>query len=344
MKKRTKITQKEIASRAGVSQTVVSLVLNNSYDVALSEETRRRVMEVAQELGYVPQAAAKSLAEGHSRYIGLILVQPHYQVFRDPYIPNIITGLSEELREQGYRLIVEHISALDDLTTIRNMLKGGEVAGALLSNFHWAEEVAAPLIEEDYPIVLLDDIAREGYHSVAIDHNAGVQLAAEHLASLGYQRISCITYGPMAHPHVTKRLNIFTDSLAQMGIHLDMGYVYEGHYDPDSGYEAMRELLAKKPLPEAVFGMNDMMALGAMRAIIDSGLRIPQDIAVMGYDDMRFAAFANPALTTIRAPEIEQGRVAADMLIKLIQGENVPQKRVRLSTQLVVRDSCGGSN
>jgi len=341
VKKRTSVTQKEIAKRAGVSQTVVSLALNNSYDVMLSEETRQRVLDVAADLGYVPQAAAKSLVQGRSNNIGLVLVRPHYQVFRDPFIPNVITGLTEVVRAQGFRLLVEHIDDLHNLRTIPNLLKGGEVAGMVLSSAHGFDDVIAPLIDQGYPIILIDDVPGKAC-SVSLDHAGGVSTAAHHIANLRRSPIGCITFAPM-NPHVDSRLRAFKSTLEQEGFVLEDRYLAFGDYDPDSGYAAMQSLLALSPHPQVIFGMNDMMALGAIRAILDAGLRVPEDIAVVGYDDMRFAEFTNPPLTTIRAPEVELGRVAGKVLIDLIHGEVISERQLKLKTELIVRGSCGGN-
>ncbi|GAB4508382.1 MAG: LacI family DNA-binding transcriptional regulator [Anaerolineae bacterium] len=337
MKKRNSVTQKQIAERAGVSQTVVSLALNNSYEVALNEETRQRVLEVAEELGYVPQAAAKALVRGRSANIGLILIQPHYQIFRDPFIPNIITGMSSVLRAHNFRLVVEHINDLDQLSTVSNMLKGGEVAGIVLSTSYGVENIIDPLIQDDYPIVLLDKSVN-GHYVTTIDHENGVRQAAAHLVSLGHQTVGLITFGPH-NPHIARRLSAFQAVLVQAGLRMSENYIRYGNYDPDSGFEAMQQLLQITPRPTAVFGMNDLMALGAMRAIHEAGLRIPEDIAVMGYDDMRFAAFTTPTLTTIRAPEVELGEAAGDMLIKLIEAQPLPARQHMLVPRLVIRNS-----
>lgn len=339
MKKKSSVTQKEIARRAGVSQTVVSLALNNSYDVTLSEETRQRVLEVAHDLGYVPQAAAKALVQGQSANLGLVLIQPHYQIFRDPFIPNIITGLSGVVRAHGFRLLVEHIDDLAHLPTVSHMLKGGEVAGIVLSSLDGVEHTIAPLVEAGYPIVLLDKSPKK-YHAVTIDHVSGVKIAAVHILSLGHRQVGCITYGPLT-PHNKRRLNAFLDTFADAGIVIKEEFIRYGYYDPESGYEAMQSLLQVRPLLTAVFGMNDLMALGAMRAIHEAGLKIPEDIAVVGYDDMRFAPFTHPTLTTIQSPEVEQGQAAGAMLIKLIEGEHLPKQQISLQPKLIIRNSCG---
>lgn len=338
MKKRNSVTQKQIAEHAGVSQTVVSLALNNSYEIALNDETRQRVLDVARELGYVPQAAATALVSGRSNNIGLILIQPHYQVFRDPFIPNIITGMSSIVRTRGYRLLVEHIDNLDQLITIPNLLKGGEVDGLVLSTFDGLESTISPLIEDGYPIIFLD-IPAEGHYAATIDHEYGVNLAAEHLLNCGHRHVAMIPFSP-PNPHTLRRVVAFKAAFASAGVPIDEDNVRFGNYDPESGYEAMKAILQNRPLPTAVFGMNDLMAIGAMRAIHEAGLKIPDDIAVIGYDDMRFAAFTHPTLTTIRAPEVEQGQAAGEALIKRIGGEGLPQQQLALKPQLIIRESC----
>jgi len=336
-----RVTSKMVAKKAGVSQTTVSFVLNKVEGQNISPETTGRVLKAARDLGYVPQAAAQSLAQGQSHHIGLVLLQPHYQVFQDPYIPNVMTGLGEIVRNQGFRLIVEHIDNLKDLHTIRNMLKSGEVAGLILANFHWAEEITAQLIQEEYPIVLLDATTNKKYPVVSINHVSGVTIAAQHILSMGHERIACITYAPDDHLHAEKRLNVLRNILEEGGITPDNLLVRHGQYDPDSAYKAMQSLLVTEPIPTVVFGMNDMMALGAMRAILDAGLRIPEDIAVIGYDDMRFTKFVNPSLTTVRAQEIEQGRLGAEMLLNIINDEPLDFRQIELEPELIIRETCG---
>jgi len=340
-KKSVFVTQKQIASTAGVSQTTVSLILNNSADVVISETTRQRVLAVAEELGYVPQSAAQTLVRGRSQNLGLVLIKPHYQVFRDPFIPSVMTGFSNVARPHRFRMLVEHIDDLDYIDVIRLLLKGGEVAGMVISNFHDAERVIDSLVDEDYPVVLLDTPRSSYLHGVSIDHISGIRSIIDHLIALGHRRIACIPYGPTDDVHLGKRLGAYRSTLEDAGLEYDERLVSAGRYDPDSGYQAMKSLLNVSPQPTAVFGMNDLMALGAMRAILEHGLRIPEDVAVAGYDDMRFAAFTTPPLTTVRAPEVELGQVACEMLIDLVEGRKPAIRQLELDTELIVRGSCG---
>ena len=163
----------------------------------------------------------------------------------------------------------------------------------------------------------------------------------EHLIRLGHQRIACITYGPLQEAHPADRLRVVREVLEENGCAFDEALVRIGAYDPDTGYAAMKSLLKSGEKFTAVYAMNDVMAFGALTAIHEARLRVPEDIAVVGFDDIRLARFSNPPLTTIREPDIEHGRRAAETLINLIQGITPAEKHVLLATQLIVRESCG---
>jgi DNA-binding LacI/PurR family transcriptional regulator len=342
--KKSQVTARQVAELAGVSQTTVSFVLNQIESANISEATRERVLKAAQELGYVPAAAARSLARGRSNNIGLVLIKPHHKIFADPFVPNVITGLNQVTQEQGFRLLVEIVDGLDRLNIFENLLRSGEVAGALVNGVWWGqEEFLLPLIHTGYPIISIDqlDSAYTSIPMVTIDHFEGVRQMVSHLIGLHHHRIACITYAPSHDLHMIRRLETYRDSLETAGIPYDENLVRYGTYDPESGYEAMQSLLAEKAPPTAVFGMNDLMALGAMAAIREAGLRIPEDIAVVGYDDMRFSRFTSPPLTTMRAPEIALGVEAGRMLLDLIHQREMTAKQIYLRSELVIRESCG---
>jgi DNA-binding LacI/PurR family transcriptional regulator len=338
-KKSALVTQKQIARDAGVSQTTVSLILNNSPDVVIADATRQRVLAVAESLGYVPQSAAQTLVRGHSLNLGLVLIKPHDQVFRDPYIPSVMTGFSRAARPHGFRMLVEHVEDIEDADVIRRMVKGGEVAGLVITNFHKVEPIIESLVDEDYPVVLLEQPNLPRFYSASIAHYDGIRTIISYLIGLGHRHIACIPYGPTDDHHISRRLAAFRQTLEDAGLDYDPGLVRAGQYEPESGYEAMRTLLDSSPRPTAVFGMNDMMAIGAMRAIHERGLHIPGDIAVVGYDDMRFAAYTTPPLTTVRAPEIELGRRACELLIELVEGRRPAVRQIKLATEMIIRSS-----
>ncbi len=354
MKRKSSVTQKQVAKEAGVSQTAVSLIFNGDTSIRINDDTRKHVLDIADKMGYVPQAAARSLVQGHSNNLALVLLRPHQQVFNDPYIPNIITGFSEVARKGGFRIVVEQIDDASRLSVIRTMLKGGEVAGIVLSGSISSHQEITQLAEEGHPIVALSHSLNLNttLHNIDIDHVDGVQQISKHLINIGYERIACISYAPAHDEQVQLRIATFQKVLEEHGRRLEPTLIRYGNYDPDSGYTAMKELLAQKQLPEAVYCMNDLMAMGAMAAIRDAGLNIPSDIAIVGYDGMRFAAFTEPPLTTIHAPEVEQGRLAAQTLIDLLHStsskslsagktEALTDKVHYLKPKLVIRQSCG---
>ena len=337
-----RVTQKEIAKSVGVSQTTVSLILAGDESLSVGKETRERVLKAAHTMGYVPQAAARALVTGRSNMLALIVFDPHVQVFRDPYIPNVMTGITEVAGAFGFRLLVERVRDGADASIVRNMLKSSEAAGVILVNCRLPNPTITALHREGYPILLLDTHESNGLPMVGIDHIEGARQAARHLLSLGHQRIGCIPYTRLDHSHITSRYDVFLDELHAGGIELLPEYVVFGHFDPETGEAAMHKLLALPTPPTAVFAMNDLMALGALKACFECGVRVPDQMALIGYDDMRFSEFTYPALTTIRAPEVDLGRRAAEVLLQIIDDSLTETPTERLATQLMIRQSCGG--
>jgi LacI family transcriptional regulator len=339
-----KTTSKQVAELAGVSQTTVSFVLNNVESANISEETRERVLQAARELNYVPDMAARSLARGRSNNIALVLAQPHRQVFIDEYIPNILTGINQVTQQHGLRILVEIADRERDNNIYANLLHSKEAAGVIV-NFNYPNktdiEQVAECAAQGLPIVSLGDIHPNVY-SVEVDKFGGVRKVVKHLVSLGHRRIAAISYAPAnTNPHAEGRLRIYRRVLENAGIAYDESLVRYGSFDPDTGYEAMKSLLQASPPPTAVYGMNDVMAFGALRAIHEHGLRVPEDIAVTGFDDIRLAGYTTPPLTTVNEPDIEHGQRAAEVLINLIDGFPPEEKHIKLATRLVVRESCG---
>jgi DNA-binding LacI/PurR family transcriptional regulator len=342
---RRNVTSKQVAERAGVSQTTVSFVLNEVTNSNISEETRQRVLQAAHDLNYVPDMAARALASGRSNTIGLILSRPHRQVFIDEYIPNFITGLTQTTQKHGFRILIQMLEASDDPKPYLNLIRGKEVDGVVVSLGNPSNKEIETLVnctQEGLPIVAsyyLDP----ALFTVSVDTLGGVRLAIEHLIKLGHRRIACIGYGPAHDIEVRKRLESYYQTLHDGGIEPDSSLVRYGSFDPETGCEAMNSLLDLSPIPSAVFAMNDVMAFGAIQAIHEHGLRVPEDVAIVGFDGIRLSSFSSPALTTIYAPDIDKGRLAGEMLIKLLQGDTPLERHVQLGAQLVIRDSCGAN-
>ena len=333
------VTAQHVAKQAGVSPTTVSFVMNNVLSANISEATRERVLKVAQDLGYVPHALAKSLAKGRSDNIGLFLVQPHPQVFADPYIPNIMSGIRQAIQAEGFRILVEQLGSSDNVDLMLTMLKSGEIAGAIVTQNIWNPQQVKQL--QHYPLVCLAPVENNQIIYTAIDHLQGVKELAKHVQGLNRTPIGVITYAPLTLNHIQGRLNIFRETLAELGTMLDDGHILEGSYQPQSGYDAMETLLSEHPDIQVVYCMNDMMAVGALSYLNQHHIRVPDDIAVVGYDDIRVSAFLNPPLTTVRAPEVMLGESAGDLLLKLIKGQTPDYTKQLLPSQLVIRQSCG---
>jgi DNA-binding LacI/PurR family transcriptional regulator len=337
-----RVTSQQVADQAGVSRTTVSLVLNNVKTANISEDTRQLVLRTARELNYVPDVAAQSLASGRSNNIGLILIQPHRRIFIDAYIPSIIAGLSQITQRHGFRILIEIIEDVKQPNTYMNLMWGNEIAGMILSNPKADNAEITALAASDFPIVSLDYL-NDSVYSVSTDDLTGVKKAVMHLIQLGHRRIACIPYAPIdANNQVADRLQVYRDTLASFDIVADSALIRFGNRDPESGYVAMQSLLDLDPLPTAVFAMNDMMALGAMDAIRERGMRIPDDIAIVGYDDILPAQYSIPSLTTVNKNDIQHGALAGQMLIDLIADQPVATRQISLEPELIIRESCGG--
>lgn len=339
-----RVTSKMVAQHAGVSQTTVSFVLNKVEGQNISEETQRRVLDAAHELGYVPDATARNLARGISDNVGLVLTKPHEAVLSDEYVSYILTGISQIFRKQELRILVEFIDEDRQADTYRKLAHGNEVAGLLVIPYNASSkdiETMMSLSTENFPIVSLGFL-NDTIQSVSINDVDGVIDALQHLYDLGHRSIAAISYAPEKSAVAPfTRLQAYKRFLAKHHLEYREEFVKFGVFTPESGYQATLELLNLSEPPTAIFALNDVMAFGAMSAIQESGYRIPQDLAVVGYDGIHLARYATPSLTTIEAPNVEQGHYAAEMLLKLINGKRLESRHIQLQPKLVIRDSCG---
>jgi len=339
---RKKVTSKDVAKAAGVSQATVSYVLNNVEQANISAETRQRVQQAARDLSYTPNVVARSLVQGRSNNIGVVLFHPHEQIFIDSWMPNILTGLGSVIQRYGFRLLVERVNDKQRYKSIINLLHSHEIAGLVVQATLGREFISTELINQGIPVVIVGGLSEHIHYSVSSDNLTGVQTVVNHLIGLGHQQIACISYAPEGLvEHTADRLTTYYETLAAAGISPDPSLVRFGAFDPLTGYEAMRELLRHKPLPTAVFGMNDTMAIGALAAIQEAGLRVPEDIAIAGFDDDRLSAFTTPPLTTIHESQREIGQHAGEMLIGLVNDIEPAAANLILPTWLVIRKSCG---
>lgn len=334
-------TSQQVAKRAGVSRTTVSFVLNNApLGENISTETRARVQQAALELGYVPDAAARTLASGQTRTIGLVIPDAHHLEV-DAFIPQLLYSLTEASNQRGFSVIVEGVGHSGDRDTYRALVAAKQIDGLVILNPRLTDlGTSLPkLIDADFPVVFIGEMDHLNAYQV---HQKPLMAAAvQRLIDLGHERIAHITYAPITFQGALDRLNVYRHTLAQAGLVVDPSCIAHGNYSAKSGFAATQKLLARGDFT-ALFAGNDTIALGALAAIRQAGLRVPEDIAVIGYDDIPVAAYAAPPLSTVRTNPWDQGRRAGELLIQLIHGERPSERTVHIAdARLVIRESCG---
>lgn len=336
-------TSFEVAKLAGVSRTTVSFVLNRNDKMSISAATKQRVLDAARELGYVPDVAGRNLASGRTRTLGLFICHAeHLRV--DAFIPQALLGIHQASQEHGFRVIVEAVEDPRQPDAYADLVRARQVDGLVVLNPRKDDEQLQALILEDYPLVILGASKLAQAFTISTnDNSVAARRATEHLLKLGHTRVAHITYGSLEYQGVEERFQGYKQALEVADLPFDPALVREGDFSAESGFAAMTSLLETGTSFSALFASNDTVALGAMAALRARGVRIPEDVAVVGYDDIPLAPYAAPPLTTVRSPALEHGRLAAEMLIRLIRGEPVDRAKVTLDMELVVRSSCGAS-
>lgn len=339
-----RITSLDVARRAGVSRTTVSFVLNNVSGMHISEETKKRVMQAAHDLGYVPDAAAQALASGRSKTIGLLLARRPHVVASDMFLIQILDVLAHEINRQGMRLLLQVVEDFQDRESYLKLVRSNSLDGVIYSGPRIEDMPLYSLIEHNVPTVVMGAVPGANYYSVDVDNRAAARLAVSHLVELGHTRIGIITNAQASYTAAVQRLNGYQDALIEAGIPFDPGLVRYGEFDSESGYSQMKSLLEVSPPPTAMFVASDVVAFGAMSAIRERGLVIPGDIALVGFDDVPVSRYTEPSLTSIQLPAADLARCACEMVVCLVNGDRPPQRQVLLQARLVVRQSCGADH
>ncbi|MBI5304018.1 MAG: LacI family DNA-binding transcriptional regulator [Chloroflexi bacterium] len=330
-------TLEEIARLAQVSRSTVSRVINENPNV--STATRQRVLAVVKELNYHPNAAARGLAAGRTRVLGLVIPMGVTALFTDPYFPLLIQGVSSACNEHDHSVMLWIAEPEYERRTIRQVLHNGLIDGVIVASQVMNDPVVDALLKSKLPFVLIGRHPSESaVNYTDVDNQNSAREAVAHLLRLGRRRIATIT-GPKNMIAGADRLEGYLAGLRAKGIAPDSDLIVEGDFTEEGGHAAMQQLLSSDL--DALFAASDAMAAGALRALREAGRRVPQDVAVMGFDDMPFAARTDPPLTTVRQPIQRAGVVAAETLIDLIANPGSPPRRIILPTELVIRDSCG---
>lgn len=327
----------QIAKLSGVSRSTVSRVINDDPNV--SDKTRHKVLEVVKRLNFHPHAAARSLAAGRTRVLGLVIPMGVSALFTDPYFPLLIQGVSSACNAHDHSVMLWLAEPEYERRTIRQVLHSNLIDGVILASQLNDDPVGQALIDGDLPFVLVGRHPTNNNVNYAdVDNMASAREAVTHLLRLGRRRVATITGPQNMIAGVDRRVG-YEAALRQRGLSIEPELIADGEFTEAGGYAAMRRLMPHQP--DAVFAASDMMALGAMRALREAGRRVPEDVAVVGFDDMPFAASTTPALTTVRQPVHRTGAVAAETLIDLIEHPGSQPRRIVLPTELVIRQSCG---
>lgn len=330
------VTIKEVARDAGVSVATVSRVLSGKG--AVREATRRRVLEVATRLDYVPHGAAQSLITRVTRTVGVILPDAHGEFFSE-----LVRGIDLVSRAAGYHLLVSGFhSDSRDLVAILQATRG-RVDGLIVMSPEADVEVLRHSLGEPVPVVLLNCAIESSEHdAIDVDNYGGARAVVEHLARLGHRRIAMVT-GPERNVDSRERLRGFRDGVAAISGDRAGGEAVElaGDFTEHGGYLAGRRLLELEPRPTAVFAANDMTAIGILCALAEAGVRVPDEMTVVGFDDVPLARYLTPPLSSVAASMAEVGRRAMErLLLAMLDPAAHRPERERLPARLVARGSC----
>lgn len=330
------ITRNDVAELAGVSPATVSYVVNNGPR-PVAEETRKKVLAAIQELGYRPNAVARNLRRQQTSTLGLIIPDTC-----NTYFAEVAEGIESVAYENNYTLVFcnSDYSLERELHHVDHLF-AERAAGVILIPATSSQESVNRLLGYNIPTVTLDRyVEGENVPSVIAKNFEGGYLATQHLISLGHKRIGCIAR-PVSLSHTQERVDGYHAALKEADLAIDPVLFAAGGYRMENGRIAMHTLLALEEPPTAVFCYNDIMAIGALRAAHEHGLRIPQDISISGFDDIIESSFTFPALTTVRQPKFDMGRQGMELLLRLIASGSVDEveKVPPLDVELVVRES-----
>ncbi|MFO7547998.1 MAG: LacI family DNA-binding transcriptional regulator [Acidimicrobiia bacterium] len=331
------LTLEDIGRLAGVSRSTVSRVVNHQPSVR--PDVRDRVEEVIRRTGYTPNVAARSLVSGRSGVIGLVIPSRVHSLFADPYFGQLIQGISAASNQSGTTLSLFVFQTEEEESALYpRVVTSGFLDGLILTATRMADPLLARMAVGEIPVVMVGRPDVEGLSYVDVDNRGGGELAATHLCELGYERIGLLG-APTSTTAGVDRLNGFVEGLALHGRALHPSLRVDGDYSEASGYRAMHQLIPRRP--DAVFVASDPMALGALRALREAGLRVPEDVALVSFDGSRASETSAPALTTVRQPVNETGARSVHMLNDLVRGTATPPIVEIMPVELVIRESCG---
>ena len=337
------LSLEDIAAKAGVSRSTVSRIVNNSPNV--SEKTRQRVLAVIAQEGYSPNPAARALVTQRTQAIGVIIPLAPLTFFEDAfYFPTLLQGISSTTSHRDYAMMLWLAQSEEGRQKFYDrIIKNRLMDGVIIASAVQGEPLIEHFMQSSTPFVLVEDpgLDSDRISYVTIDNLTAARDAVRHLITLGRKRIGHIT----GNLHITDgadRLEGYRQALEAAGLGVDETLIVEGNFSHRSGYEGMKELLPRGV--DAVFASNDITARGVLQALQEAQVRVPDDIALIGFDDLPTAMHVIPKLTTVHHPIEEKGALAASILVDLIENPDSKPHRVLLPTQLIVRESSGAAS
>lgn len=328
------VTIKDIAMMAKVSHTTVSRALNDSP--LISDKTKKRIKELSEKVNYIPNFSAKSLVLEKSFNIGL-LASKETESLPTSFFYEVLDGMNSVIDDE-YNVSHRRLNSIDD---IKDKIGKKKYDGIIFLSMGVSDiKMAYKLAAQDIPMVVLNrDMKEHDIHCVYTDDYSGAYNAVQYLIDAGHKRIAIIE-GPEIFITTKQRFNGYIDALMKYDIKLKDEYIVRGGFTPESGYEAMENLLRSNYLPSAVFVSNDLMAVGAIKACNKNGYRVPDDISIVGFDDNDFSRYLIPSLTTVKKSRRSMGREGALMLLSILNSKDSESRFKEIKTELIIRESC----
>ncbi|HUW10179.1 MAG TPA: LacI family DNA-binding transcriptional regulator [Anaerolineae bacterium] len=337
-----RVTSYDVATAAGVSQTTVSFVLNEVAEARISDETRLRVLAAAEELGYVPDAAAQTLGSGRTQIVGVVVT-----TLADPFIGALVQAIESAAHDQGYVIILasSNNTPQREIAAAR-MLQSRRVDGVIVASSRVDAVYQGQLQQLSVPLVLINSLVQHSVpytFSIGVDNRHGGRLATNHLIQKGHRRIAYMA-SPADRVDDIDRMDGYRDALREAGVGFDPSLIVRGTGCAVGGQQALSVLLSLADPPSGVFCYNDMTAIGVIAAARGAGLSLPRDLAIVGFDDIVFARLAHPPLTTIAQPLAELGQSAVEMVQRLLSEDpdvDMSISHTAIPGRLIVRSSSG---
>lgn len=310
-----RVTARDVARRAGVSATTVSFVLNNVEGMRISEETRARVMEAAKALDYHPDSIARRMVTGQTQNIAYVIRQNPELAFADAFMPQVLHGLAQGAAAKNFHVLFEPIGP-EDSRGFAWLMRERHVDGMVISGPRTDDPDLFELLKRNFPVVLQGQLPGAQIPFVDVDNQHGARIATQRLIGLGHRRIGLITNAGLNYTAAAARLAGYREALTAAGILFEEKLIRYGNFTPQSGEAAIADLLRERPT--AVFVASDVVALGTLNRLQAMGVRVPDDVALVGFDDIPLARYLDPPLTTMRLPAFGLGWGAAELITRFI--------------------------